>query len=226
MDIARSLIEELETFSTPSILNGLKRLGLPVEKLETMDRMAIGCQAPGLGARCGLAVTRKIATRRSGPAGGSLQAGPDQGLNAVAGPRFLVVQNVGDWRGPVSCWGELTAHINVALDCRAGVTNGPVRDVPEMEQIGFQTWSSGIGPGGGHVDLLAVNEPVTVGGVIVNSGDLMHGDAHGIVKIPKELAKDLPDSIRAAEAREQKLFAVCRDPDFTLEKLVEAMKQP
>ena len=37
-----------------------KRLGLPVEKLETMDRMAIGCQAPGLGARCGLAVTRKI----------------------------------------------------------------------------------------------------------------------------------------------------------------------
>ena len=100
----------------------------------------------------------------------------------------------------------------------------PVRDVPEMERIGFATWSSGIGPGGGHVDLLAINEPVAVAGVIVNSGDLMHGDAHGVVKIPKDLAAGLPDAIRAAEAREQKLFAVCRDTGFTLEKLVEAMK--
>ncbi len=61
--------------------------------------------------------------------------------------------------------------------------------------------------------------------MIVNSGDLMHGDAHGVVKIPKDLAAGLPDAIRAAEAREQKLFAVCRDPGFTLEKLAEAMKQ-
>jgi regulator of RNase E activity RraA len=224
MDLSRTLIAELESFSTPSILNGLKRLGLPVEQLETMDRMAVGSQVPGLGARCGLAVTRLIATRRSGPAGGSLSAGPDQGLLAVPGPRFLVVQNVGDWRGPVSCWGELTAHINVALDCRAGVTNGPVRDVPEMEAIGFATWSSGIGPGGGHVDLLAINQPVAVAGVVVNPGDLMHGDAHGVVKIPKAMAADLPDAIRAAEAREAKLFAVCKDPDFTLDKLVAAMK--
>ena len=61
--------------------------------------------------------------------------------------------------------------------------------------------------------------------MVVNPGDLMHGDTHGVVKIPKDLANELPDAIRAAEAREQKLFAVCRDPDFTLEKLVEAMKQ-
>ena len=100
-----------------------------------------------------------------------------------------------------------------------------MRDVPEMERIGFQTFASGIGPGGGHVDLLEINEAVSVAGVIVNPGDLMHGDAHGVVRVPKDMAADLPDAIRAAEAREQRLFEVCRDPSFTLEKLVEAMKQ-
>lgn len=226
MQVSRELIEELQQFSTPSVLNGLKRLGVPTEKLETMDRQVIGCMAPGLGVRVGFAVTRKIATRRSGPAGGSIPAGPDQGLLTVPAPRFLVVENVGDWRGPVCCWGEMTAHINVALECSAGVTNGPVRDVPEMERVGFQTFANGVGPGGGHVDLLSIGEPVTVAGVTVHPGDLLHGDAHGVVKIPLELAAQLPDAIRAVEAREQRLFAVCRDPAFTLEKLVEAMKQP
>ncbi len=226
VEISRVLIDELHTFSTPSVLNGLKRLGLPTEKLETMDRQIIGCMAPGLGVRVGFAATRRIATRRSGPAGGSIKAGPDQGLLAVPAPRFLVVENVGDWRGPVSCWGELTAHINVALECRAGVTNGPVRDVPEMEALGFQTFANGIGPGGGHVDLLSIGEPVTVAGVLVHPGDLMHGDSHGVVKIPKDMAADLPDAIRAAEAREQRLFAICKKPDFSLEELVAAMQQP
>jgi len=226
IDISRDLIDELEKFSTPSVLNGLKRLGLPTEKLETMDRQIIGCMAPNLGVRVGFAATRKIATRRSGPAGGGIKAGPDQGLLTVPAPRFLVVENVGDWRGPVACWGELTAHINVALECEAGVTNGPVRDVPEMEALGFQTFANGIGPGGGHVDLLSIGEPVTVAGVLVNPGDLMHGDSHGVVKIPKEMAADLPDAIRAAEAREQRLFAICKKPDFSLEELVAALQQP
>ena len=226
MQISRDLIEQLHQFSTPSVLNGLKRLGVATDNLETMDRQIIGCMAPDLGVRVGFAATRKLATRRSGPAGGGIKAGPDQGLLSVPAPRFLVVENVGDWRGPVCCWGELTAHINVALDCRAGVTNGPVRDAPEMQALGFQTFANGIGPGGGHVDLLSVGEPVTVAGVTVKSGDLMHGDAHGVVKIPKELAADLPEAIRAAEAREQKLFAICRKPDFDMDELVAAMQQP
>ena len=226
MQISRELIEELHTFSTPSVLNGLKRLGVPTEKLETMDRQIVGCMAPKLGVRVGFAVTRKIATRRSGgPPSENIQTGPDQGLLTVPAPRFLVVENIGDWKGPVCCWGELTAHINVALDCRAGVTNGPVRDVPEMEALGFQTFANGIGLGGGAPDLISIGEPVTMGGVIVNPGDLLHGDMHGIVKIPKELAADLPQAIGAVAAREHKLFEICRKPNFDLDELVAAMRQ-
>ena len=70
MTIDKALLDQLSAFSTPDILNGLKRLGLPPEKMETMDRLAIGCTSPELGVRVGFAATRKVATRRTGgPAG-------------------------------------------------------------------------------------------------------------------------------------------------------------
>lgn len=222
--IDAALIEELKTFSTPSILNGLKRLGVAPDKLETMDRLAIQCMAPSLGVRVGFAATRKVATRTTG---GDSRPGPgglDGGLLSVPEPRFLVAQNVGDWRGPVCIWGDLSANINLALKCVAGVTNGPVRDVPEMEALGFQTFANGAGPGGGYVDTLEVGVTVVVGGMTINPGDLLHGDVHGVAKIPLELAPKLPEAIRAHEAFERKVIDLCQSPDFSLEALGAVMR--
>lgn len=218
------LIEELSQFSTPSVLNGLKRLGLKPDRFQTMDRLALQCMAPALGVRVGFAVTRKIATRRSGTAPAPPSGGIDQGLLNVPAPRILVVENVGDWQGPVCIWGELTANINVALECRAGITNGPVRDLPEMEAAGFQTFAGGAGPGGGYVDLLEINQPVTVGGVHVRPGDLVHADRHGVINLPLELVAALPDAIREVEAAEARTIAACRARPFSLEALTAAMR--
>lgn len=213
------LIAELAGFSTPSILNGLKRLGVAPENLETMDRFAVQCTSPQLGARVGFAVTRKVATRRSGGPAKPPMGGMEGGLLDVPSPRILVVENVGDWRGPVCIWGDLAANINIALGCAAGITNGPVRDVPEMEALGFQTFASGIGVGGGYVDTLEVGGPIVVGGVSINMADLIHADRHGVVKIPLELAPRLPDAIRQHEAFEQKVIALCHSKDFTVDAL-------
>ena len=180
------LVEELKTFNTPSILNGLKRLGYPPERFETMDRHAIHCISPSLGACVGFAATRKVATRRSGGPAKPAPWALDGGLLSVPAPRILVVENVGDWRGPVGIWGEIAANINRALGCVGGVTNGPVRDVPEMTALGFCAFAGGVGPGGGYVDELEIAVPVTVGGVVVYPGDLIHADQHGIIKVPPD----------------------------------------
>jgi regulator of RNase E activity RraA len=222
--IDAALLDELKTFSTPSILNGLKRLGCAPEQLETMDRLAIGCMSPRLGVRVGFAATRKVATRRTGGPSQSGPGGLDGGLLSVPGPRILVAENIGDWRGPVCIWGDLSANINLALGCAAGITNGPVRDIPEMEALGFQTFAGGAGPGGGYVDTLEIGIPVTVGGMTVKPGDLLHSDQHGVAKIPLELAAGLPDAIRAHETFEARVIAVCQSPDFSLEALSAAMK--
>ena len=222
--IGSDLLNELKTFSTPSILNGLKRLGHAPEQMETMDRLAIRCMSPQLGVRVGFAATRKVATRRSGGPSRPGPGGLDGGLMSVSAPRILVAENIGDWRGPVCIWGDLAANMNMAMGCTAGITNGPVRDVPEMEALGFATFAGGAGPGGGSVDTLEVGEPVVVGGVTVRPGDLIHADLHGVVKVPLDLAPSLPDAIRAHEAYERRIIEVCQSPDFTLEALAAAMK--
>jgi regulator of RNase E activity RraA len=225
----REAVEALLAFSTPSVLNGLKRLGMHPSQLETLDRLAIGCMSPGLGARVGFAAPRKIATRRhdaaSPPGPAKLVGGrADDHVLAVREPRILVAQNVGDWRGPVCIWGEVAASLYTALGCTAGVTNGPVRDIDEMEGIGFQTFAGGPGPGGGFVDVLETGEPVEVGGVTIASGDLLHGDRHGMVKVPLHLVEALPGAIRAHEEIERRVIDVCRSPDFTLDAFAAAWK--
>lgn len=223
----RSAVERLLDFSTPSILNGLKRLGVHPIDLESLDRTAVGCMSPALGRRVGFAATRKVASRRYGSASGSatlLGAHPDEHVLAVPEPRILVAENVGDWRGPVCIWGEVAASLYTALGCSAGVTNGPVRDLDEMEAIGFQTFAGGPGVGGGFVDVLETGVAVQVGGVIIRPGDLLHGDRHGIVKVPLDLVDPLPDAIQAHEEIERRVIGVCRSPGFSLEAYAAAWK--
>jgi regulator of RNase E activity RraA len=215
-----SLAAELAGYSTPTVLNGLKRLGVHPADLQTMDRLAIRCMSPALGVRAGFAVTKKLATRRQGSTPDperdrELNARMDRIIGQLPQPRILVAENVGDWAGPVCIWGEVTAHINLAMACTAGITNGPVRDLPEMEQVGFQAFAGGPGPGGGFVDVLEVGEPVVVGGVRVETGDLIHADQHGVLNVPLDLAAALVPAIRAVIAVERRVIDVCRSPGYS-----------
>jgi regulator of RNase E activity RraA len=221
----RAAVERLLDFSTPSILNGLKRLGVHPVDLESLDRNVVGCMSPALGRRVGFAATRQVATRRDGGASGAgSPAGSrvDEHVLAVPEPRILVAENVGDWRGPVCIWGEVAASLYTALGCTAGVTNGPVRDLDEMESIGFQTFAGGPGVGGGFVDVMETGEPVEVGGVVIRPGDLLHGDRHGIVKVPLHLVDGLPDAIQAHEEVERRVIGVCRSAGFSLDAYTAA----
>lgn len=222
-----SLAAELAGYSTPAVINGLKRLGVHPADLQTMDRLAIRCMSPALGGRAGFAVTKKLATRRHGSAPDpardrELNARMDRIIGQLPRPRILVAENVGDWAGPVCIWGEVTAYVNLAMACTAGITNGPVRDLPEMEQLGFQAFAGGPGPGGGFVDLLEVGEPVVMGGIRVETGDLIHADQHGVLKVPPDLAAALVPAIRAVIAVERRVIDVCRSPGYSADAVAAA----
>jgi len=205
----------------------MKHLGWRPEDFAIVDRAAVHCMSPGLGVRVGFAATAKVATRRTGDAPSrdllrEYSVRIAENILLTPAPRFLAIENVGDWQGPVCIWGEVAAHIQVALRCAAGVTNGPVRDLPEMEAAGFQAFAGGPGTGGGYVDLVEVGGAVSLGGVKISPSDLLHGDQHGLIKIPTEPVAYLPKAIETVTHFEQRLMQASRSPDFNLERLAQA----
>lgn len=226
METHPGLIQELGQFSTPAVLNGLKWLGLGPRELKTADRSAISCMSPGLPPVCGFAATEKIESRRGGDKSGvGTSAGGRRGLYdhiaSKPSPRILVVENVGAPDGPACFLGEVMANVYAAQGVVAAVTNGPVRDLPEMEALGFQTFADGLDVGGGWFQAVEIGRTVTIGGLVIEPGDLLHGDMHGLLKIPLEMVPALPDAVRAVERYERGVIETASGT-FDVEKLLEA----
>ena len=141
---------------------------------------------PDLGARIGYAAT---ATMRGAAEGDRL---PPSALwehvVELPEPRFVVVQDLDDPPGVGCYWGEVNGSIFTALGCVAVVTNGAVRDLTEMRSIGLQAFAGSVAVSHAYNHLVGVGEPVTVGGLAVRPGDLLHGDQHGVLSIPSEIA--------------------------------------
>jgi regulator of RNase E activity RraA len=67
--------------------------------------------------------------------------------------------------------------------------------------------------------------PIKVGGVWIKPGDLVHGDQHGVVTIPPEIAAGIPEAIAKVESMEKRIISVCQSSDFTAEKLKAVYKE-
>jgi len=143
---------------------------------------------------------------------------------SVPEPRVLVIQDVATRPGLCSLIGEVHMNILRALHCVGVVTNGSVRDIPAAEAAGFHLFAGGLSVSHGYVHIVDFGQPVEIGGLTVSSGDLLHGDLHGVQSVPLAIASELPAVAAKLNAREQELIALCRSPDFTLERLRAAVE--
>lgn len=84
----------------------------------------------------------------------------------------------------VGLFGEMMTAQYKALSVVAVVTNGPMRDVDAIKQLGVQYFASGVTPAHGDMMIKEVGGPVCVGGLSVMPGDMVHMDMHGVVKFP------------------------------------------
>ena len=66
------------------------------------------------------------------------------------------------------------------------ITDGPSRDIDEVRSFGVQYMLTGVTPAHGAFTLQAVNTPVNVCGMSVQTGDIIHMDENGAVKFPRE----------------------------------------
>ena len=136
---------------------------------------------------------------------------------------MVVVQDVATKVGLGSLLGAVHVNILGALDCVGAVTNGSVRDLPAAEKLGFQLFAGSISVSHAYVHIVEFGTPVEVGGLKIQSGDLLHGDLHGVQSIPASIADKVPRAAAEIIAREQELITLCQAKDFSVEKLRAAI---
>jgi regulator of RNase E activity RraA len=68
-------------------------------------------------------------------------------------------------------------------------------------------------------------QPIDIGGLRICSGDLLHGDVHGVHNIPLEAIADLPSAAEQVRQQEEELFHLCDDPDFCIDKLAAKFEE-
>jgi regulator of RNase E activity RraA len=97
------------------------------------------------------------------------------------------------------------------------VVDGLVRDLPALLRLGdFPVFARGVTPIGPlHRGPGEVNYPVSVGGIVVQSGDIVVGDANGVVIVPQEAASDMLDRLRMRAAADADYEAAVAIGDFS-----------
>jgi regulator of RNase E activity RraA len=217
-----ALLEALARYDSPTLANAIETFDIQPRDAGFADSR-IRCMFPELGRMVGFAATATIVARGA-PAPDWAGAGND-GLYAyvrtVRAPRIVVVKDHDDPPAHGSLWGEVHATIFGALGCVGCVTDGAVRDLDEARGMGFHFFAAGPSVSHAYVRVEAVGEPVEIGGLVVAPGDLLHADQHGVLKIPLEIAAELPAAADRVIETEQALLRWVRSDDFDPDRLAE-----
>lgn len=110
-------------------------------------------------------------------------------------------------------WGEVNTTIHKAFGMSGALTNGVVRDLGDLP-AGFPVVAGSVGPSHGFVHVRSLGEPVTVFGLEVRQGDLVHADRHGAVVVPPETVPHLAAAIAKLQATEKLILEPARRPGF------------
>ena len=221
-------LDELRQFSTCVTASAIETFGVRLCNAGFANS-SIRCQFKDLPGVVGYAATARI--RSANPPMDSHgyfyydRADWWNEILTIPAPRIVVIEDLDDPAGLGAFVGAVHANILRALGCVALVTNGSVRDVPDIRPTGFQVFAANVAVSHAYAHVFDFGSPVRVGGLKVSPGDLVQGDLHGVQTIPLEIADRVPAKARDILKRRKRLIDLCRSDDFSLEKLQRVMKQ-
>ena len=209
----QSQLEFLRSIDTPTVCN-LVEVVAPERRGFGYTVKHLHCPFPELPSIVGFAKTVRFKARDAVPLGEAnyMQKRLDY-LNYVAGeprPSIMVMEDLdGEHVGYGAFWGEVQSNIHKALGCLGVVTNGSIRDIP-MIAPGFQMLAGSIVPSHAYVHVVDVGIDVTVHGMAVKSGDLVHADRHGAIVVPVDKIDAMQAALDVLAAREAKIIAAAK----------------
>jgi regulator of RNase E activity RraA len=218
-------LEAIRRLDTCTVANAIETFELRLRN-EGFTDGSVRCLFPGFTPMLGYAVTAKIRCAGPPPDGHSYLDRTDwwNYILTIPAPRVVVIQDVDKSPGGGGFVGEVHSSILRALECVGAVTNGAVRDLPAVQATGFHLFAGSVSVSHSYAHIVEIGCTVEVGRLKVQPGDLLHGDCHGVLSIPVEIAPQVPAVAARIIEKERKLISLCRSSDFSLEKLRRTVK--
>lgn len=218
------LLTLLRSVDTPTVCNAIE----VVEGKRGFDRFTRGtvlCSDPAAGAIVGYARTAKIAAL----------APPTEAADVIRARRMAYYRHMSEGPRPAiavvedldgadaigAYWGEINTTVHKGLGLSGALTNGVMRDLGDLPD-GFPVIAGSVGPSHGFVHVREVGTPVTVFGLTIADGDLVHADRHGAVVIPSDYIAEMEQAVRKLLDTERLILEPARQPGFDFAKFETA----
>lgn len=217
-----ALFAELAKYDTPTVCNVVELFDLHPRSSGYMNDSIRAC-FPEMPPMVGYAVTSTFRSLAP-PRGGDVYAGLKEQVEAFAelsGPAVVVFQDL-DEPTAAATFGEVMCTTYQAFGAAGLITSGAGRDLDQVRDLGFPAFTNGTICAHGYCHTLSVNVPVTVGGICVYPGDLLHGDCNGVTTIPHEIASEVPEACAELMEAESIIMNYLKQPGPTPAGLVEA----
>jgi regulator of RNase E activity RraA len=184
-------MESLVKLSTTTVSDALDRLGitgqcLGIKPLDHAFRL------------CGRAFTLRMA-----PASGGGTVGDY--IDDVPPGEIVVIDNAG--RADMTVWGDILTFVAVKRGVGGTVIDGVCRDIAKSLELRYPVFSRGwsMRTGKDRVQLDARDVAVSIGGARVSPGDLLLGDADGVVVVPRDREEEVLACSRAIDEAEESI---------------------
>ncbi len=219
-----SLLTLLQEVDTPTVCNAIE-VAQGTRGFSNFTRGTMLASDPDAAAMVGFAKTAKIAAL----------APPEEPADVIKARRMAYYRHMSEPPRPAvaviedvdfpdcigAYWGEVNTTIHKGFGLSGALTNGVMRDLGDLPQ-GFPVVAGSIGPSHGFVHVREIGTPVSILGMTVNDGDLVHADRHGALVIPKDVVPLLEAAVRKLLETEQLILGPAGADGFDFDAFAQA----
>jgi regulator of RNase E activity RraA len=191
MHITADTLKRLAHFDSPTICNVIELFHVRSRDAGFMDHRIVAIfreLAPMVGF-ASTACFRSGAPPTKGDAYGSMERQVEQ-FAELPGPAVVVFQDLDD-PAVGATFGEVMCSTYKGFGSVGLITSGGGRDLEQVKVLDYPVFTGSTIVSHAYCHILHLALPVRVGGLVVNQGDLLHGDANGVTNIPPDIAVEV-----------------------------------
>jgi len=224
--LAENELEALRAIDSPTVSNAVEAFGVR-DATSGYASMELRHLCPESGVMLGYALTCLSDTTSPAPRRPTKLAELLEALAAAPKPSVLVIKDISSDRLRSCNGGDVVSSILRRLGTVGLVTDGGVRDIRGIRQCvpGFHVFAAGIVVSHGNATFVDIGGTVSICGLTIRPGDLLHGDENGLLVVPPEIAVQIAEQSSRIHEKENHLLNFINSDAFNLGELKNLMSK-